>query len=59
MYNRTCRLCGYTLDPDERCDCQSEKEKQIRYFESVLSADQDGQIHFIVEKEIENGIRRY
>ncbi len=25
-YYKTCRLCGATLDPGERCDCQDKEE---------------------------------
>lgn len=25
-YYKTCPLCGATLDPEERCDCQDKEE---------------------------------
>ena len=29
-YYHECPHCGCYLDPDERCDCQSEKQKKMR-----------------------------
>lgn len=38
FYN-TCPLCGATLDPGERCDCESEQEKRSEFFAHKIRPD--------------------
>lgn len=48
FYN-TCPLCGATLDPGERCDCEIEQEKRNRLFDRKISLDRvTGQYSFVL-----------
>lgn len=29
MHYRTCPACGTSLDPEEKCDCRTEKKKEL------------------------------
>lgn len=49
FYN-TCPLCGATLDPGERCDCESEQEKRSESFAHKIRLDRGtGQYSFILD----------
>lgn len=38
-YYRICPDCGAALDPDERCDCQDEKERGQEFYSSHLKME--------------------
>lgn len=47
MYERICPDCGAHLDPDEKCDCQEEKEsngERILDAMAMLKFEKDGQM---------------
>jgi len=43
MMNYKCEECGAYLDPGEHCDCQEEKELNIRGIMDMLLMADDGQ----------------
>ncbi len=53
-YYRTCPNCGCSLDPGERCDCESEKareqEKRREFFNRHLRMEpRAGQLAFVFD----------
>lgn len=61
MSHRKCELCGCYLDPGEKCDCQSVKERYINMVSSAVSQDTDGQFSLKndVSKEISSDDNLY
>lgn len=48
MYFNTCDFCGAHLDPNEKCDCRENREKQRREMMSVINENkQTKQLYFI------------
>ena len=51
-YFNTCAYCGATLDPQEVCDCQEEKEIKrealAAKWRSMTKTESNGQIKFIL-----------
>lgn len=45
-YYRTCPICGCTLDPMEKCDCQERAEQLRKKFELITTVNNNGQIKF-------------
>lgn len=45
-YFNECPLCGATLDPGERCDCEQLEEAREKEFETMTHCDDNGQITF-------------
>lgn len=46
-YYRICPYCGDALDPDEKCDCQEEKQQDQEFFTRHLKTDPiSGQLTF-------------
>lgn len=43
-YFNECPLCGATLDPGERCDCEQIEETREQKFDAVTHCDDNGQI---------------
>lgn len=50
-YFNICSLCGSTLDPGERCDCQQESEIKKMVIESMLQIGDNGQMEFCIKSE--------
>lgn len=51
FYN-TCSKCGASLDPGERCDCESEQEKRSEFFARRMRIDHEtGQYSLILDKK--------
>lgn len=49
-YYDTCDKCGGTLDPGERCTCESEQEKRSEFFERRMMANhRTGQYSLILD----------
>ncbi len=54
-YYRVCPDCGCNLDPDEKCECKAEKEKQKVFYRSVIRTSRTGQMAFVFDsKEADN-----
>lgn len=53
MYNYRCDICGAYLDPGEPCDCREKRREHERKVESMLAAEQDGQM--VLREAIEDG----
>lgn len=51
MYNYRCDICGCYLDPGEKCDCQTNHEKNLRMTEECFSQESDGQMVLKEAKE--------
>lgn len=45
-YYSTCPLCGGSLDPGERCDCEVERNRIALKYEKNLHTENDGQVVF-------------
>ena len=43
MKNYQCEHCGAYLDPAEKCDCQDEKEINLKKMMDMLLQSDDGQ----------------
>lgn len=43
-YYRLCPNCGGTLDPGEKCDCQSEKIQKWESMNRLLRMEKTGQV---------------
>ena len=43
MYYKECPFCGCNLDPEEKCDCQDERQRYLRQFRM----SRNGQYQFI------------
>lgn len=52
MYLYECKYCGANLDADEKCDCQEEEYKKIRYIETYVQKNfvkrKDGQMQIVL-----------
>lgn len=49
-YYKTCPDCGAALDPGEKCDCQSEKEREQELFRHCLKKEPGvGQLTFVFD----------
>ncbi len=55
-YYRVCPNCGSNLDPDERCDCQDEKEERQEFFDRHIKIEPRArQLAFVFEsREVRN-----
>lgn len=51
-YYNTCYLCGSTLDPEERCDCEEKSEQLRMRWEIMTTQDEVGQLTLVGD---ENG----
>ena len=43
-YYNTCPYCGANLDPNEKCECQTEKNKLAKQYQEITSKKPDGQV---------------
>lgn len=60
MFYRVCPKCGAHLDPNERCDCGKEKEKQDNIKIPLFVEEQGtGQLEFNWVREWKNLQRRW
>lgn len=49
-YYRVCPNCGCNLDPNEKCDCQREKEQKQDFFRRHLKIEPGvGQFAFVFD----------
>lgn len=56
-YFTTCPICGCTLDPNEKCDCEEVRAKELDFLKSHLRTEEGiGQISFDFD-ELERGYR--
>lgn len=45
-FYKECPLCGCTLDPGEKCDCQEEKEQEQQRIMGMFRVGGNGQMNF-------------
>lgn len=59
-YYRTCPLCGYALDPGERCDCRDtnreETESEQREKAAPVVGHRDGQAQQVLTDAVDASI---
>lgn len=52
MYYNVCPACGAHLDPGERCDCKTDKEKVVRMdpqkIKVALVPEKNGQLRMAI-----------
>lgn len=52
-YYKVCTKCGGNLDPEEKCDCEDEKNKQQEYFDRHIKMEPRArQLVFVFDKEV-------
>lgn len=44
MYDYKCSICGCSLDPAEKCDCQMTHERNLQMVDDLLVEEADGQM---------------
>ena len=50
MYFHICPRCGSHLDPGERCDCETQRQKAENGYIKKIREEPDGQLRFDISK---------
>lgn len=50
-YYNTCPVCGCSLDPGEKCDCEQEVHRKEQERQKMIFVGSNGQMAFAFTKE--------
>ena len=51
-FYKTCNLCGATLDPGENCDCEEQREREVKRMEGMFQTGKNGQMQLLFKQEV-------